>query len=55
MTLSNPETKQDISSVLITSGVLMVEKRREKRLQKLLKEYNIAQEKARKARVSITS
>lgn len=53
VTLSNPETKQDIASVLISSGVLMVEKRREKRLQKLLKDYNTAQDKARKSRLCL--
>jgi len=53
VTLTNPETKKDIANVLITNGVLMVERRREKRLQKLISEYITAQEKARKSRVSL--
>ena len=52
MTLSNPESKQDIAAALISDGVLMVERRREKRLQKLVSEYIQAQDRARKNRVS---
>jgi len=53
VSLSNPETKQDIASTLIASGVVLVEKRREKRLNKLMNEYLAAQEKARKNRVNL--
>lgn len=53
VTLSNPETKQDIANTLITNGVVLVEKRREKRLQKLMSEYYAAQEKAKKSRVNL--
>ncbi|XP_066928022.1 staphylococcal nuclease domain-containing protein 1-like [Clytia hemisphaerica] len=53
VTLSNPESKQDIGSALISNGVLLAEKRREKRLQKLISEYNQAQERARKNRVNL--
>ena len=52
VTLSNPETKKDIASMLVAKGVLLVEKRREKRLQKLVSEYYVAQDTAKKNRVS---
>ena len=51
VTLSNVENKKDLAAILLSYGVVMVDKRREKRLQKLVHEYNAAQETARKNRV----
>ena len=51
MTLSNVENKKDLAAILLSYGVVMVDKRREKRLHKLVHEYNAAQETARKNRV----
>ena len=45
------ENGDDIGKSLVTDGLVTVEKRKEKRLQKLLEEYNRAQDGARKARV----
>ncbi|XP_057313006.1 staphylococcal nuclease domain-containing protein 1-like [Hydractinia symbiolongicarpus] len=53
VTLSNPETKQDLASTLLSNGVVLLDKRREKRLQKLVHDYVAAQEKARKNRVNL--
>jgi len=53
VTLSNPESKKDMATSLISDGVLMVERRREKRLQKLVSEYIQAQDRARKSRVNL--
>ena len=52
-TLSKKETKEDVSVHLLTEGYAMVEKRKEKRLQKMLATYRKAQESARQKRVSI--
>ena len=46
-----PETKDDIAVSLLSNGFAMVEKRKEKRLQKLLGTYRKAQEQAKKNRV----
>ena len=43
--------KEDIGKSLITAGYVLAEKRREKRLNKLVKSYEEAQEKAKKSRV----
>ena len=50
-TLVKPETKEDIAINLLNDGYAMVEKRKEKRLQKLLVNYRKAQEKAKANRV----
>lgn len=47
------ENGDDIAKSLVTDGVVTVEKRKEKRLQKLMEEYHRAQDGARKARVSL--
>ncbi|XP_065069172.1 staphylococcal nuclease domain-containing protein 1-like [Rhopilema esculentum] len=52
-TLVNPSTKDDISSGLLADGLAMVEKRKEKRLQKILANYRKAQEEARSNRVNL--
>lgn len=40
-----------MAKALVTDGLVTVEKRKEKRLQKLMEEYSRAQDAARKARV----
>ena len=49
------ENGEDIGKSLVTDGLVTVEKRKEKRLQKVLEEYTRAQDTARKARVSMTT
>ena len=46
------EGGDDVGKTLLSEGLIIVEKRKEKRLQKLVQEYTRAQESARKARVS---
>ena len=46
------ENGDDTAKSLVTDGLVIVEKRKEKRLQKLMEEYYRAQDGARKARVS---
>jgi len=53
VTLSNPDKKRDLAATLLTLGVALVDKRREKRLQKLVHEYTLAQDTARKNRVNL--
>ena len=48
------ENGEDIGKSLVTDGLVTVEKRKEKRLQKVLEEYTRAQDTARKARVRMT-
>ena len=48
------ENGEDIGKSLVTDGLVTVEKRKEKRLQKVLEEYTRAQDTARKARVCMT-
>nr|QBI71281.1 ebna2 binding protein P100 [Thermobia domestica] len=51
--LRDSETKEDIAQNLIKDGLLLVENRREKRLQKLIEEYKAAQETAKKNHAGI--
>lgn len=53
VSLVNPETKEDVAQKLVSSGFLLAERRREKRLAKLVSDYVKAQEKAKTARVSV--
>ena len=53
VTLTNQETKNDLARTLLSYGVVLVEQRREKRLQKLIHEYCTAQEVARKNRLNL--
>ena len=46
------EGGEDAGKALVTEGLVTLEKRKEKRLQKVLEDYSRAQEAARKARVS---
>ena len=46
------ENGEDVAKALVAEGVVTVEKRKEKRLQKLMEDYHRAQDGARKARVS---
>ena len=43
-----------MAKTLVSDGLVTVEKRKEKRLQKVMDEYNKAQDVARKARVRFT-
>ena len=45
------ENGEDAAKALVSDGLVLVEKRKEKRLQKLMEEYHKAQDAARKARV----
>ncbi|KAK6629054.1 hypothetical protein RUM43_002871 [Polyplax serrata] len=47
-TLTCPKTKVDIAKELISDGLMLVDSRREKRLQKVMSEYRSAQEEAKK-------
>jgi len=53
VTLSNPETQADLARTLISLGVCLVERRREKKLAKLISDYTCAQEVARKSRKNL--
>ncbi|KAK7868266.1 hypothetical protein R5R35_000663 [Gryllus longicercus] len=53
-TLVDPEKPEDdVARLLIEDGYLLVEPRREKRLQKLVQEYQTAQENAKKNHVNV--
>lgn len=52
VTLLYADTKDDIAQNLITEGLVLVEQRREKRLNKLMTTYKKAEEKAKADRVS---
>ncbi|XP_074613274.1 staphylococcal nuclease domain-containing protein 1-like [Acropora palmata] len=47
------ENGEDVAKTLVSDGLVTVEKRNEKRLQKVMDEYNKAQDVARKARVNL--
>jgi hypothetical protein len=51
-TLCHADTKDDVGQVLITDGWVLAEARREKRLAKLVAQYQKAAEKAKEGRVS---
>lgn len=53
VTLLNADTKDDIVKGLIAEGYLLVEPRKEKRLQKIVTEYRNAQESAKKKRLNM--
>ncbi|XP_002732557.2 staphylococcal nuclease domain-containing protein 1-like [Saccoglossus kowalevskii] len=53
VTLLNAESRDDIMQNLVKEGYVMVEKRREKRLQSLITEYNKCQDQARKSRLNL--
>lgn len=48
-----PDTKDDVAQSLIAEGYLLAERRRERRLAKLVGDYQKSQEKAKAARVSV--
>lgn len=50
VSLVNPETKEDVAQKLVSSGFLLAERRREKRLAKIVSDYMKAQEKAKTSR-----
>lgn len=53
VSLVNPEMKEDVAQKLVSSGFLLAERRREKRLAKIVSDYMKAQEKAKTSRVSV--
>jgi len=53
VTLCHSESKDDVAQLLLSEGWLLVEPRREKRLAKLVGQYQKAQEKAKEGRVSV--
>ncbi|XP_070535997.1 staphylococcal nuclease domain-containing protein 1-like [Ptychodera flava] len=53
VSLQKAEKKEDVIQGLIAEGLLMAEKRREKRLQPLVTEYKKSQDQARKARLNL--
>ena len=53
VTLLYADTKDDIAQNMITEGLVLVEHRREKRLNKLMTTYKKAEEKAKADRVSL--
>ncbi|XP_076334684.1 staphylococcal nuclease domain-containing protein 1-like isoform X2 [Tachypleus tridentatus] len=53
VTLYTSEDKQDILKNLISEGLLMVESRKEKRLQKIITEYKNSEEAARRQRLNL--
>ncbi|XP_013789332.1 staphylococcal nuclease domain-containing protein 1-like, partial [Limulus polyphemus] len=53
VTLYTSEEKQDILKNLISEGLLMVESRKEKRLQKVITEYKNSEETARRQRLNL--
>jgi len=53
VTLTDPDTKSDIGKGLVSDGILLVEKRREKRLNKLVEDYKEAEALAKKNHVGI--
>jgi len=52
VTLMYLNTKDDLAQSLISAGWVLAERRREKRLSKMVTDYQKAQEKAKSARVS---
>jgi staphylococcal nuclease domain-containing protein 1 len=48
-----PDSKDDVAQTLIAGGYLLAERRRERRLAKLVGDYQKSQEKAKAARVSV--
>jgi staphylococcal nuclease domain-containing protein 1 len=53
VTLCHSETKDDVAQLLITEGLLQAEARREKRLAKLVGQYQKAEEKAKEGRKNL--
>ncbi len=53
VTLSLPDSNDDIIQALIQDGFILAEQRKEKRLVKLVSAYRSAQEKAKASRVCI--
>lgn len=53
VTLCHADSKDDITKTLIADGLVLAEPRREKRLGKLVSEYQKAEEKAKEGRVCV--
>lgn len=52
-TLSDPATNIDVGKALITDGIIRAERRRDRKLAKLIEEYQAAEAAAKKSRVGI--
>lgn len=52
-TLHDPTTKTDLGKQLVADGLVLVEKRRERRLKELVEQYRTAQEAALAAHLAI--
>lgn len=53
VTLCTPDTNEDIGKLLVAEGHVLVAKRREKRFEKIMKEYQEAEDKAKNARLNM--
>ncbi|WAR09132.1 SND1-like protein [Mya arenaria] len=53
VSLSDPETKEDVAKILIDAGLVLVEQRKEKRFAKVISEYIKAQDAAKANRVNL--
>lgn len=53
VSLSDQESKEDVAKNLISSGLVLVEPRKEKRFAKVMTEYNKAQDLAKANRVCV--
>ncbi|XP_022111973.1 staphylococcal nuclease domain-containing protein 1-like [Acanthaster planci] len=53
VTLLIPDSKEDVGKGLVSEGFLLAEQRREKRLQKMVAEYVLAQQSALKAHLNL--
>ena len=54
VTLLYKDSKDDVGQSLVSEGLVTVEKRKEKRLAKLVGDYSRSQEKAKKAHVRLS-
>ena len=55
VSVHEPQDQEDVTKSLLEEGFVVLETRREKRLEKLVSEYTQAQAKAKRQRVSPTS
>ena len=53
VSLTIPDTKDDVAQSLLSDGLVLIDARRERRLAKLVATYQKAQDKAKQARVSV--
>lgn len=53
VTLADKTSKEDVAQNLVKEGLLLVENKKERRLQKLLKDYKSAEEEAKRKHLCI--